>query len=251
MLRFIKKEPDSKKWFKKWFGSKEFIDNKPRYCLYLKDCPPHELRSMPLVMERVQNVKEFRLNSKSEGTRKLAQKPTRFHVENIPNSDIILIPRVSSEKRKYIPMGFMSNDILTSDSAIIMPFANLYYFGIITSNVHNSWMRAVAGRLKSDYRYSKDIVYNNFLWPNPTSEQKARIEKTAQAILDARDLYPDSSLADLYDELTMPMELRKAHQENDKAVMEAYGFDWRNMTESECVAELMKMYQEIVDKKGL
>ncbi len=203
---------------------------------------------MPECLKRVEAVREFRLKSTSASTRKLADKPTRFHVENMPETNYILIPKVSSENRRYVPMGFLTPAVLCSDLVFIIPDATLYHFGVLTSNVHMAWMRTVAGRLKSDYRYSKDIVYNNFPWCNPTPEQKAKIEKTAQAILDARALYPDCSLADLYDELTMPPELRRAHQANDFAVMAAYGFD-RKITESECVAELMKMYRELTEGK--
>lgn len=241
---FVKKEPKSEKWFKKWYGSQEFIENKPRYCLWLKHCLPDELRKMPECLKRMEAVKNFRLNSKSEGTRKIALNPTKFHVENFPTGTYIVIPEVSTDKRKYIPIGFMNDNVLCSNLVKITETASLYHFGVLTSNVHMAWVRAICGRLGNGYRYSVNIVYNNFPWCNPTDNQKERIEKTAQAILDARALYPNSSLADLYDELTMPPELRKAHQENDKAVMEAYGFDWRNMTESDCVAELMKMYQE-------
>jgi hypothetical protein len=163
----------------------------------------------------------------------------------MPDTDSIIIPKVSSERRRYIPMGFIDKNAFASDLVFVIPNATLYHFGILESNVHMAWMRAVCGRLKSDYRYSKDVVYNNFPWPNPTDEQKAKIEQTAQAILDARALYPDSSLADLYDELTMPPELRKAHQANDRAVMQAYGFDVKTMTESLCVAELFKLYQKL------
>ncbi len=245
MLEFIKKEPLSKRYFKLWYGSKEFINQKPRYCLWLGDCTPSELKSMPCCIERIRSVKEFRLKSKSLGTIKLAETPTRFHVENMPKSTYIIIPRVSSEKRRYIPMGFLSPEALCSDSVHIIPNAGIYHFGILTSNVHMAWTRVVCGRLEMRYRYSKDIVYNNFPWPTPSSEQKAKIEETAQGILDARALYPDSSLADLYDPLTMPSELQKAHRNNDIAVMRAYGFDIKNMSESDCVAELMKMYQEL------
>ena len=245
MIDFIKSEPKSKQYFKPWYGSQEFINNKPRYCLWLGECSPKELRSMPKCLERVQNVREFRLASKSAGTRKIADKPTRFHVENMPTSNYLLIPEVSSERRRYIPIGFMEPTVLCSNLVRITSTATIFDFGILTSNVHMAWMRVVCGRLKSDYRYSKDIVYNNFPWCDPTPEQKARIEKTAQAILYARALSPDSSLADLYDELTMPKELRKAHQDNDRAVMAAYGFSLK-MTESECVAELMKMYSQLI-----
>ena len=155
----------------------------------------------------------------------------------------MLIPRHSSENRRYIPFGYLSSDVICGDANMMIPDAGIYHFGIMESNVHMAWVRAVCGRIKSDYRYSKDVVYNNFPWPNPTPEQKARIEQTAQAILDARALYPDSSLADLYDEVTMPPELRRAHQDNDRAVMAAYGFPVKGFTESDCVARLFEMYQ--------
>lgn len=245
MQEFIRKEPASEKWFKPWYGSQEFINRSPRYCLWLGNCPPNELRKMPECMKRVEAVRNFRLASKSAGTVKLADTPTRFHVENMPQGTYIVIPKVSSERRRYVPMGFMTPDILCSDLVFIIPNATLYHFGILTSNVHMAWMRAVCGRLKSDYRYSKDVVYNNFPWPTPTEQQKAKIEQTAQAILDARALYPDCSLADLYDEVTMPPELRKAHQQNDRAVMQAYGFDIKTTTETSCVAQLMKLYQQL------
>jgi len=249
MEDFIKKEPSSKKYFRPWYGSREFINQKPRYCLWLGECTPAELKAMPHCMERVKAVREYRLASPSAGTVKLADKPTRFHVENMPKGNYIVIPKVSSENRKYVPMGLMSPDMLCSDLVFIVPNATAYHLGVLTSNVHMAWVRAVCGRLKSDYRYSKDIVYNNFPWPAPTEQQKAKIEQTAQAILDARALYPDSSLADLYDELTMPPELRKAHRDNDRAVMDAYGFikgTAARTSESACVAELMKLYQQKV-----
>lgn len=249
MEDFIKKEPSSKKYFRPWYGSREFINQKPRYCLWLGECTPAELKAMPHCMERVKAVREYRLASPSAGTVKLADKPTRFHVENMPKGNYIVIPKVSSENRKYVPMGLMSPDMLCSDLVFIVPNATAYHLGVLTSNVHMAWVRAVCGRLKSDYRYSKDIVYNNFPWPTPTEQQKAKIEQTAQAILEARALYPDSSLADLYDDLTMPPELRKAHQANDRAVMDAYGFTKgtaARTSESACVTELMKLYQKKV-----
>ena len=245
MQEFIKKEPKSEKYFRKWLGSKEFINGFCRYCLWLGECSPKELRDMPECLKRVEAVRDFRLKSSSAGTRKIADKSTRFHVENMPKSNYIVVPKVSSERRRYVPMGFLTPDTLCSDLVFIIPNATLYHFGVLTSNVHMAWMRAVCGRLESRYRYSKDIVYNNFPWCDPDEKQKALIEKTAQMILDARAKYPDCSLADLYDETTMPPELRKAHQANDKAVMQAYGFDYKTMTESECVAELMKMYQKL------
>ena len=248
MEEFIKVEPKAAHYFKPWYGSEEFIHQKPRYCLWLGDCSPAELRQMPHCMKRIEAVKETGQASKSAGTRKLANRPTRFHVENMPSTNYIIIPSVSSEKRRYVPMGFMSPDVLSSNLVLIIPDATLYHFGILESIVHMAWMRAVCGRLKSDYRYSKDVVYNNFPWPTPTEKQKAKIEQTAQAILDARAKYPDSSLADLYDELTMPAELRKAHQQNDKAVLQAYGFDVKLLDEGNeplIVAELFKLYQEM------
>ncbi len=248
MDEFLKIEPIAVKWFMPWYGSQEFINRCPRYCLWLGDCPPNELRKMPECMKRVEAVRQLRLASKSAGTVKLADTPTRFHVENMPKGTYIVVPEVSSERRRYVPMGFMTPDILCSNLVKIIPNATLYHFGVLTSNVHMAWMRAVCGRLKSDYRYSKDVVYNNFPWPTPTDAQKAKIEQTSQAILDARTLYPDASLADLYDETTMPPELRKAHQQNDKAVMMAYGFWGKLNSEPACVSELMKMYQQIVSQ---
>ena len=201
---------------------------------------------MPKCLERVENVRKFRLASKSAGTRKIAEKPTRFHVENMPKGNYLVIPQVSSERRRYIPLGYMDDSVICSDKVRIMPDATLYHFGILTSNVHMAWMRTICCRLKSDYSYTVNDVYNNFPWCNSTPEQKAKIEKTAQAILDSRAKYPECSLADLYDETTMPPELRKAHQANDFAVMAAYGFD-KKITESECVAELMRRYRELTE----
>ena len=246
--QFINIEPLSESYFHPYYGADEFINQRPRYCLWLGNCTPAELRKMPYCLKRVEAVRNLRLSSKSAGTRKLADTPTRFHIENMPDGDYILVPCHSSEKRRYIPMGFMHQNDICSNAVLLIPDATLYHFGILESNVHMAWMRAVCGRLKSDYRYSKDVVYNNFPWPSPTDAQKAKIEQTAQAILDARALYPDSSLADLYDELTMPAELRKAHQQNDRAVMEAYGFPV-TFTESQCVAELFKLYIDISNQQ--
>lgn len=246
MKAFIKKEPKSKSYFKRWYGAEEFINSKERYCLWLGDCSPNELKQMPECMKRVKAVREYRLSSSSAGTRKIADKPTRFHVENMPKTNYIAIPEVSSGNRRYIPMSIMAPDVLCGNTMRLIPNATLYHFGILQSNVHMAWMRIVCGYFGPSYRYSVNIVYNNFPWPNPTPEQKVAIEKAAQGILDARALYPDSSLADLYDPLTMPPELRKAHTANDIAVMKAYGFSTK-MTESECVAELMKMYQKLTE----
>ena len=243
---FITSEPKALPFVKRLIGAKEFINGDARWCLWLSGVSPAEIKRMPLVLERVRKVKEMRENSTDEGARKLALTPTTFRETNNPLSAVV-IPCHSSENRKYIPMGFIDDSVVVTNAVLFIPNAQLYHFGIITSNVHMAWTRAVCGRIKSDYRYSKDIVYNNFPWCNPTDEQRAKIEQTAQAILDARALYPDCSLADLYDEVTMPPELRKAHQQNDRAVMQAYGFDVKTMTESSCVAELMRMYRELME----
>lgn len=237
---FIKREPSAKPFIKKLLGSAEFINNKKRWCLWLVNASPAQLRSMPLVMERIQKCKEDRLASPDAGRRKLADRPALFRELNNP-SNYIAVPKVSSEKRRYVPMGFLHDDTIATDLLFILPNTTLYHFGILESNVHMAWMRVVCGRLKSDYRYSKDVVYNNFPWPTPTDEQRQKIEKTAQAILDVRAKYPDSSLADLYDPTTMPYDLLEAHRQNDRAVMQAYGFSTK-MTESECVAILFDMY---------
>ena len=249
MDEFCKIEPKAAQYFKRWYGSEEFIHQNPRFCLWLGDCSPAELRQMPHCLKRVEDVRNLRLLSNSAGTRRLADRPTRFHVENMPSTNFIIIPKVSSERRSYIPMGFMSPDVLASDLVFLIPNATLYHFGVLESNVHMAWMRAVCGRLEMRYRYSKDVVYNNFPWPNPTDGQKAKIEQTAQAILDARANYPDSSLADLYDEVTMPFDLRKAHQENDRAVMQAYGFSSKTTDDQESIiiAELFKRYQKLTN----
>ena len=246
---FLEIEPKSKEYFRPFIGSDDYINNHFRWCLWLVDCSPKELRSMPHVCKRVEAVRKFRLKSVKENTRKYADYATRFMEIKQPSTDYILVPATSSENRRYIPIGYVDKNVIASNATSFVPNATLYHFGILTSNVHMAWMRAVCGRLEMRYRYSINIVYNNFPWCTPTAEQKTRIEQTAQAILDARALYPDCSLADLYDELTMPPELRKAHQMNDKAVMEAYGFWGKFNSESECVAALMQMYQKIVTEK--
>ena len=240
----IKEDSSSEKYIKQYTGAREFINHTKRYCLWLQDIQPNEIRKHPSILKRIKLVQEERAKSKKEATRKMALYPHLFTENRQPQSNYLLVPSVSSENRRYIPIGYMSPDVVASNLVFTIPNATLYEFGILTSNVHMAWMRSVAGRLEMRYRYSNNIVYNNFPWPSPTKEQKDMIEKAAQEILNARTLYPDSSFADLYDETTMPIELRKAHQANDKAVMEAYGFNWRKMSESDCVAELMKMYEE-------
>lgn len=274
---FINKEPQAKQFIKPLVGSEEFINNKKRWCLWLVGANPSDLKKCPLIMERVQKVKEMRLASTKEATRKFADYPTRFMELRQPETDYLLVPRVSSEQRRYIPIGYMPKDVISTDANMVLPNATLYHFGVLTSNVHNAWMRAVAGRLEMRYRYSNTIVYNNFPWPQQFKIDNSKLKmengkwtlsgedlpadkkelsivhsqlsiiNTAQTILDARAEYPDSSLADLYDETLMPPELRKAHQANDRAVMAAYGFSTK-MTESECVAELFKMYEKLTEQ---
>ena len=242
--------PQAEKYIRPFLGAEEYINNKKRYCLWLAGANPSFIKNCKPVLERVQKVREMRLASSKASTRQWAEKPTLFTENRHTEAPYIIVPSVSSEQRKYVPIGFLAPETIASNLVLIVPNATIYHFGILTSNVHMAWMRAVCGRLEMRYRYSNTIVYNNFPWPTPTEEQKSKIEQTAQGILDARALYPDASLADLYDELTMPPELRKAHQANDKAVMAAYGFPVKNFTESDCVAALMKLYQELTAKEG-
>jgi len=242
-----KKEPDAAPFVKQILGSEEFINNKKRYCIWLVGASPAEIRKCPFVFERVKNVREFRLASPKEATRKSAETPMLFQEVRQPlEGNYLLVPRVSSENREYVPIGFLNFETIVNDAVQIIPHATLYHFGVLTSSVHMAWMRAVCGRLKSDYRYSKDIVYNNFVWPAATDV--AKIEQTAQKILDARALYPDSSLADLYDATLMPVELRRAHRANDEAVLAAYGWP-KDLQESEIVERLFGLYETMVKGK--
>lgn len=245
---YLKLEPQGEKFIRPFMMGKDFIQRKPRYCFWLVGANPSELKKCPLLLKRIEAVREFRLKSKRTKTLELANTPTLFEDMRISDERYIAIPKVSSESRRYIPVDYLESEVIPGDKLFFMKNASLFDFGVIMSNVHNAWMRVVCGRLKSDYSYSNTIVYNNFPWCNPTEEQKAKIEKTAQMILDARAMYPDCSLADLYDEAVMPPELRKAHQLNDRAVMEAYGFWGKLNSESECVAELMKMYQKLTEE---
>lgn len=245
----LKHEPDIEKYIRMYYNAEDLLNknhNDCKYALYLKDCTPAIIKNSNFISSRVAAVKNYRENSKARTTRALSDTPSQYFQSQAPNNESIVIPVVSSQKRRYIPICFMPKGCVYTNALFYIDNATIYAFGVITSNVHMAWTRMLCGRLKSDYRYSNTIVYNNFPWCNPTPEQKEKIEKTAQGILDARELYPDSSLADLYDPLTMPPELQKAHRENDKAVMQAYGFDLR-MTESDCVAELMKMYQRLTE----
>ncbi len=243
---FLEIEPQAKPYFRKWVGSVEFINNIERWCLWLGDCSPSALKQMPESMKRIEAVRQMRLASKSAPTQKLAETPTRFHVENMPDGNSLVVPKVSSIRRPYIPVGFISSEILASDLVFLIPNATLFHFGIISSFMHMAWVRSVCGRLKSDYRYSAGIVYNNFPWPEPTEKQKQAIEDAAQGVLDAREQYPESSLADLYDPLTMPYVLLKAHQKLDKAVDAAYGKRKFN-SEADRVAFLFERYEAIVE----
>jgi len=243
-VEFLKREPKARQWFRRWIGSDEFINNYERWCLWLGDCPPEELRQMPEAMKRVEAVRAYRLASKSAPTRKLADTPTRFHVENIPDKPYLVIPEVSSERRDYIPIGFIDAKTLSSNKVKIIPHATLFHFGILTSAMHMAWMRYTCGRLKSDYQYSIGIVYNNFPWPDsPTDKQREAIEKAAQAVLDGRANHPSASLADLYDPVAMPPDLRKAHQTLDKAVDVAYGKKGF-ISDAERVAFLFELYHK-------
>lgn len=246
------KEPQAKQFIHPYMMGADFIARKPRYCIWLLHADPSKISKCPEILKRVRATREFRKNCKKGMTQKAADTPTippiLNYYTNDHNTAYLALPRISSQKRRYIPAEILSANVIAGDSLFLLPDVNLFYFGVITSNVHMAWMRTVCGRLKSDYRYSSNIVYNNFPWPYPTADQKTKIEHTAQGILDARALYPDSSLADLYDPLTMPPELRKAHKANDIAVMKAYGFS-TNMSEADCVAELMNMYMELTADK--
>ena len=241
----LHENPQAEKFIRPYMMGKDFIQRKTRYCLWMVGASPADIRKCSRVVERINQVRQYRLASPKVATQKKADTPMLFDEVRECTTDYVAIPKVSSENRRYVPMEFLSKDIIPGDKLFMLPDASLYTLGVMTSNVHMAWMRAVCGRLEMRYSYSNTIVYNNFPWPNPTEEQKTKIEQTAQAILDARAKYPDSSLADLYDELTMPVELRKAHQDNDRAVMQAYGFPVKSsFTESQCVAELFKLYQE-------
>lgn len=246
---FCEKEPQALPYIKQFMMGREFLNNIKRYCLWLEGVSPSELRKMPLVSERIKKCREARLNAPAKLTQSFAETPALFGQRTISFSgNYIALGRVSSQNRRYIPMDFLTQDIIAGDKLYIIPNGTIYMFGILMSNVHNAWMRQFAGRMKSDYSYSTQMVYNTFPWPNVTEETKTRIEQTALGILKAREQYKDSSLADLYNPIYMPPELQKAHSANDRAVMHAYGFSVKDMTEADCVAELMKMYQKLVNK---
>ena len=244
---YLQKEPKGEKFLRPFMMGKDFIDRKPRWCFWLVGADPSELKACSTLLKRIEAVREFRLKSAKAATVQSATTPTLFGEMRPCESDYVAIPKVTSENRRYVPIDYLKAEVIAGDKLFQMPDASLYHFGVLTSNVHMAWMRVTCGRLEMRYSYSNTIVYNNFPWPTPTEAQKAKIEQTAQAILDARAKYPDSSLADLYDELTMPAELRKAHQDNDRAVMQAYGFSSKITEDQESliVAELFKRYQEL------
>jgi hypothetical protein len=243
---FIAKEPMARKFIRSLIGATEYINNKKRYCLWLVGANPAELRKLPLVAERVEKCRQMRQNSVAAGIRKFADTPTLFAQITQPEGvDFIVVPKTSSERRRYIPIGFMPSEVKVTDLVFVIPNATVYHFGILTSNVHMAWIRTVCGRLKSDYRYSRDIGYNTFPWAQANEKQQAEIEKLAQAVLDARANYPDSNLADLYDPSFMPPDLLKAHQNLDRAVMKLYGFPVKDFTEADCIAALMQRYQRL------
>ena len=240
---FIKREPAAKKWIRRYVGSNEFINDIMRYCLWLKDCPPNELRKMPLVMKRVEAVRNFRLASKKAQTRRRADTPTLFAEDRFVDAPALFIPMVSSENRRYIPMGFV-NGVVINNKALFIPNCDLYTFGTLTSSIHMAWVRTVAGRLKSDYSYGTTTVYNTFPWCEPSDKQRYAIEQSAQKILDVRKDYPDATLADLYDPLTMPKDLLDAHKKNDRTVASAYGLENFLNDESKITVELLKLYNQ-------
>ena len=256
---FLRREPGAAPFLRRLMGSKEFINNLPRWCLWLKDAPPAAVRALPLVMERVKRVHDFRAASHRATTVKLANAPTLFGEIRQPTTHYLIAPKVSSERREYMPVGFMDEQTIATDLVFIVPDATVYHFGVLTSSVHNAWMRAVAGRLESRYRYSKNVVYNNFPWPSAACSASLRekiasvacpvslrekIESTGQSILDVRAKYGTSSLADLYDPLTMPLDLRAAHAANDRAVLAAYGIP-PDTSEPEIVAHLFRLYAQL------
>ncbi|MBQ9003871.1 MAG: class I SAM-dependent DNA methyltransferase [Eggerthellaceae bacterium] len=248
MREFVAREPGSSRFFHRWLGSDEFLNNRPRYTLWLGNATPQDLIDLPLCRERIENVRAFREKSNRAQTKKAAATPEHYGTEIIASSTSILVPKVSSERRRYIPLGFIEPDTFCSDLVFLIPDATLYHFGVLHSQFHNAWMRTVCGRLKSDYRYSGGMVYNNFVWPQPTEEQRRQIEECAQAILDTRELYPDASLATLYDPDKMPADLKAAHAALDAAVEAAYGVNFDG-NEERIVAHLFKLYAEATEAK--
>lgn len=244
----LKKEPELKRFIRQCYGSREFIQNIKRYCFWLVDASPADIKHSRILYERVSKVKKFRLERNSESTRKSADTPHLFQHIKQPTTDYLLIPSVSSEKRQYIPIGYVSSDVIVTNLAFALEHATPYHFGILTSRIHMAFMRIVCGRLRNDYRYSNTIVYNNFVWPKSDPHQAAVIEMTAKKILSVRAKYPDSSLADIYDEVSMPPDLRNAHCENDSAVSEAYGLP-DDMSEYDIVMHMFRLNYEATGRE--
>ena len=244
MKEFIVKEPLSEKYFRPWIGAHELVNGYHRYCLYLADCSPADLRKMPYVLERIVGVREMRLKSKKKATQKWAEFPTRFTEDRTTEGNILVIPRVTSENRRYIPMGYYEYPTICSDRVFQAVDASIYLFGILNSTMHIAWTRTVGGRLKSDFNYSNTLVYNNFIFPKPTDKQKDDIEKKAQRILNVRGKYASNTLADLYDPLATSPDLLKAHHDLDKSVEKVYGRTFK--TDEDRVAFLFEKYQEKV-----
>lgn len=251
---FIKSEPKSAPYFYRYMGGREFINGIERWFLLANRIPPNLLAKMPMVLDRLNQIKEYRLSSDSAPTRKLADTPSKFHFENMPDSNFLVIPQTSSGRRRYVPLGFLTPDILVNNKLQVMRDGGLYEFGVLSSNVHNAWLRTVAGRLREDFTYSVSVVYNTFPWPDVTPKQREQVEKTAQQILEVRQnimqLHPGCSLADLYLDVAMPNELLNSHRANDRAVMDLYGFPRKDFTEADCVAALMTIYQKLYNKGG-
>ncbi|MDD7021807.1 MAG: methylase, partial [Aeromonadales bacterium] len=241
----IRQEPSIAKWIHPFVGADEIIKGKQRWCFWLEGITPVEIINSKILRSLVEKVKNFRLASSAKTTRNYANSPHLFAQRCQPSTNYLIVPRVSSEKRQYIPIAFMSPDAIASDSSLIVANIEVYHFGVLISSVHMAWMRAVAGRLKSDYRYSKDIVYNNFVWPEVDEAMKQKISKTAQGILDARAKYPEAALGQMYSNLDLFSDLQKAHKANDKDVLEAYGLK-SDASESDIVAHLFKLYEEKV-----
>ena len=236
-------------FIKRYVGAEEYINDKKRYCLWLKNVSPKLYEDIPEIIARIRHVAAFRMKSPTKSVREDAKRPMLFTQDRQPDTDYLIVPQVSSSTRKYIPVGFISKEVIASNGVYIIPTSDIYMFGILTSSVHMDWMRVVSGRLKSDYRYSP-AVYNNFPWPSANEHQKNKIVKTAQKIIEVRSKHTDSSFAEMYGQnMYLYADLVDAHEANDRAVMEAYGFD-KNMTEPEIVAELMKMYQQLTEKQN-
>ncbi|MBQ7592862.1 MAG: hypothetical protein IJU48_00745 [Synergistaceae bacterium] len=243
----VNRESNIAKFIRQCYGSREFINNIARFCLWLVDAEPEDIKHSKFIYDRVQKVKEFRLSCKSESTQKISDKPYLFGANRQPSKKYLLIPRHSSSKRRYVPMGYLPPEIIATDACFVLPNCTLYHFGVLNSSVHMGWMRRVCGRIRDDYRYSNTVVYNPFVWPNITPKGAIEITATAAEILEARENHPHSSLADLYDENTMPVDLRKAHKKNDEAVMKAYNFPL-SWTEEEVVERMLDLYVEAREK---